>query len=168
MSHANLIAGLEQNMFMRYLDTPHEMSNSRAGERWIGFLPLYHAYGQLFMILMAAKLQCSVYVIAEFAFERFLDVIERYKITVLHVMPPPLLVMLSKRPEAARHDLSSGQGHAVRRGTAVGRAAEYMLGEVRGPDSTGLGPNRVHLRLRHAARGRLGLQLIHREAHAQR
>ncbi|POR33805.1 Putative 4-coumarate--CoA ligase 2 [Tolypocladium paradoxum] len=106
VSHANLIASLEQNIFMRYLGTPYEASNSRVGERWIGFLPLYHAYGQLFMVLMATKLRCSVYVMAEFVFEQFLDVIERHKITSLHVVPP-ILVMLSKRPEAARRDLSS-------------------------------------------------------------
>ncbi|KND93723.1 putative 4-coumarate--CoA ligase 2 [Tolypocladium ophioglossoides CBS 100239] len=105
VSHTNLIICLEQNIFMRYLGTPYKRSDS-AGERWIGFLPLYHAYGQIFMILMAAKLQCSVYVMADFAFEKYLDVIERYKITNLHVVPP-ILVMFSKRPETARPDLSS-------------------------------------------------------------
>jgi acyl-coenzyme A synthetase/AMP-(fatty) acid ligase len=42
----------------------------------------------------------------QFNFEDFLRVIETYKITHLQVAPP-ILVMLNKRPETARYDVSS-------------------------------------------------------------
>ncbi|KAL1957003.1 hypothetical protein VTO42DRAFT_6492 [Malbranchea cinnamomea] len=100
VSHANIIANLEQTIFIRsYKRTPRQ-------ERWLGFLPLYHAYGQLFTIALAVKLHTPVYIMEQFHFEDFLRAIERYKITNLQVAPP-ILVMLSKRPETARYDLSS-------------------------------------------------------------
>lgn len=46
ISHQNVIANCEQSVFMRDLEQSYEPS-SRSEERWLGFLPLYHAYGQL-------------------------------------------------------------------------------------------------------------------------
>lgn len=105
VSHYNLIANVEQTIFMRYAHKPHSFE-SRPQERWIGFLPLYHAYGQLYTILMAVKLAVPVYIMAEFRYEDFLHAIGKYRITSLQIAPP-ILVMLSKRPETARYDLHS-------------------------------------------------------------
>ncbi|KAB5584715.1 4-coumarate-CoA ligase [Coniochaeta sp. 2T2.1] len=105
VSHVNLNANVEQTVFMRYAHKPYRFQD-RPQERWVGFLPLYHAYGQLYTILMAIKLAVPVYVMREFRYEEFLAVIGRYKITSLQIAPP-ILVMLSKRPETARFDLSS-------------------------------------------------------------
>ncbi|KAF9869371.1 4-coumarate- ligase [Colletotrichum karsti] len=105
VSHHNLIANVEQTIFMRYADRPYAFE-SRPQERWIGFLPLYHAYGQLYTILMAIKLKVPIYIMKEFRYEDFLFAIGKYRITSLQVAPP-ILVMLSKRPETARYDLSS-------------------------------------------------------------
>jgi hypothetical protein len=44
---------------MKYAGKPFKKEN-RPPERWIGFLPLYHAYGQLWTILMAVKLHTPV------------------------------------------------------------------------------------------------------------
>lgn len=46
VSHHNLIANLDQTIFMRYLNKPWN-ADTRPRETWIGFLPLYHAYGQV-------------------------------------------------------------------------------------------------------------------------
>ncbi|KAB5566945.1 4-coumarate-CoA ligase [Coniochaeta sp. 2T2.1] len=105
VSHVNLSANVEQTVFMRYAHKPYRFQD-RPQERWVGFLPLYHAYGQLYTILMAIKLAVPVYVMREFRYEEFLAVIGRYKITSLQIAPP-ILVMLSKRPETGRFDLSS-------------------------------------------------------------
>lgn len=105
VSHHNLIANVEQTIFMRYAKRAYPFE-SRPQERWIGFLPLYHAYGQLYTILMATKLRVPIYIMADFRYEDFLFNIGRYKITSLQIAPP-ILVMLSKRPETARYDLSS-------------------------------------------------------------
>ncbi|KAH8714144.1 4-coumarate-CoA ligase [Ilyonectria robusta] len=105
VSHYNLIANVEQTVFMRYAHKPYKFE-SRPRERWIGFLPLYHAYGQMYTILMAIKLNVPIYIMTEFRYEDFLFVIGKYRITSLQIAPP-ILVMLSKRPETARYDISS-------------------------------------------------------------
>ena len=106
VSHANLIANIEQAFYMRYANTPHLQSRRPPKERWLGFLPLYHAFGQAYTILLAAKFEHSVYIMKEFVFEQFLGNIARYKITTLQVAPP-VVVMLCKRPETAQYDISS-------------------------------------------------------------
>jgi acyl-CoA synthetase (AMP-forming)/AMP-acid ligase II len=105
VSHHNLIANVEQTIFMRFQEKPFT-KDSHPPERWIGFLPLYHAYGQLYTILMSTKLRIPVYIMKQFVYSDFLQAIQNYKITHLQVAPP-ILVMLSKRPETAKYDLSS-------------------------------------------------------------
>ncbi|CZR65630.1 related to 4-coumarate--CoA ligase [Phialocephala subalpina] len=61
VSHHNLLANIQQTIFIKYHLKPFSFAK-RPPERWIGFLPLYHAYGQLWTILMALKLQVPVYV----------------------------------------------------------------------------------------------------------
>jgi acyl-CoA synthetase (AMP-forming)/AMP-acid ligase II len=47
VTHFNIIANSVQTIYMR--DQEHEHSSSpKPEERWLGFLPLYHAYGKLF------------------------------------------------------------------------------------------------------------------------
>lgn len=55
---------------------------------------------------MAVRLDIPVYVMKQFQFEDYLRIIQTHKITTLQVAPP-ILVMLSKRPETAKYDLSS-------------------------------------------------------------
>ncbi|KAH7066150.1 hypothetical protein BKA63DRAFT_546765 [Paraphoma chrysanthemicola] len=105
VSHHNIIANLDQTIFMRYLHKPWN-ADTRPRETWIGFLPLYHAYGQLYAIAMAQKLQIPIYIMKKFEYEPFLQTIQDRKVTHLQVAPP-IMVMLSKRPETAKYDLSS-------------------------------------------------------------
>lgn len=105
VSHHNLIANLEQTVYMRYLKKPWDHTN-RPREVWIGFLPLYHAYGQLYTIAMAQKLQVPCYIMKQFQYEEFLRTIQEQKVTHLQIAPP-IMVMLSKRPETANYNLSS-------------------------------------------------------------
>ncbi|KAF2790612.1 acetyl-CoA synthetase-like protein [Melanomma pulvis-pyrius CBS 109.77] len=105
VSHHNLVANLDQTIYMRYLKKPWDAS-TRPREVWLGFLPLYHAYGQLYTIAMAQKLQIPVYIMKQFQYEEFLRTIQTYKVTHLQVAPP-IMVMMSKRPETAKYDLSS-------------------------------------------------------------
>lgn len=107
VSHYNLIANLEQTIFIRYHKKPYSRNNPEP-ELWIGFLPLYHAYGQLFTILMNLVLNVPVYIMKQFVYSDFLQAIQDYKITHLQVAPP-ILVMLSKRPETKNYDISSAK-----------------------------------------------------------
>lgn len=105
VSHHNLVANLDQTIYMRYLKKPWDHTN-RPREVWLGFLPLYHAYGQLYTCAMAQKLQIPVYIMKQFQYEEFLRAIQDFKVTHLQVAPP-IMVMLSKRPETAKYNLSS-------------------------------------------------------------
>lgn len=101
ISHFNIIANLEQALSLRA-----EPGQAPEPQRWIGFLPQYHAYGQLYSISAALKMNSPVYIMKQFNYEDFLRFTQRYKITQLQIVPP-VLVMLSKRPETAKYDLSS-------------------------------------------------------------
>jgi 4-coumarate--CoA ligase len=61
VSHHNLIANVEQTIFMRDQECSYNPAQ-RPKEKWIGFLPLYHAYGRgdtSRMILVAYNLQVN-------------------------------------------------------------------------------------------------------------
>jgi len=55
---------------------------------------------------MAVKLNVPVYILKQFVYSDFLQTIQDYKITHLHIAPP-ILVMLSKRPETKDYNLGS-------------------------------------------------------------
>lgn len=111
IAHSNLIANVIQTVYMRDLEMPYNPKGlfrpkNRPQERWNAFLPLYHAYGQLFTCLIAPFMGEKVYVMRKFEYPAFLEVIQRYKITHLQVAPP-IIVMLARRPETKKYDLSS-------------------------------------------------------------
>jgi 4-coumarate--CoA ligase len=105
VSHHNLIANLDQTIFMSYLNKPQN-ADTRPHETWIGFLPLYHAHGQLYTIAMAQKLQIPVYIMKKFEYEPFLQTIQDQSVTHLQIALP-IMIMFSKRPETSKYDLSS-------------------------------------------------------------
>lgn len=107
ISHQNVIANVEQSIFMRDLEQPYHPS-SRPEERWLGFLPLYHAYGQLWSIVAAARTLSPCYFMRSFNYAKFLQNIQNHRITHIQTAPP-VLVMLAKRPETKNYDLSSLQ-----------------------------------------------------------
>ena len=106
ITHHNLIANSSQAIYNKFVGEKHSLENPDTTERWLAFLPLYHAYSQLWTINIACKLGVSVWVMSKFEFEPFLKYIEQYKITTLQAVPP-VLVMLSKRPETKKYKLDS-------------------------------------------------------------
>lgn len=110
VSHQNVIANATQSLYMRSLTEPPWPTTlpewRTADERWLAFLPLYHAYGQLWSIVAAGKTLTPTFFMRSFSFDGFLANIQRHRVT--HVQTaPPVLVMLAKRPETAAYDLSS-------------------------------------------------------------
>ena len=103
ISHQNIIANVAQSLYMRALEQP---SGPPPPERWLGFLPLYHAYGQLWSITAAAINQTPCFFMRSFSYPTFLAHVQRHRITHIQTAPP-VLVMLAKRPETSSHDLSS-------------------------------------------------------------
>ncbi|KAF2455571.1 4-coumarate-CoA ligase [Lineolata rhizophorae] len=111
ITHQNIIANTVQSLHMRQLTSgdpsiPPTPQTSTGPERWLGFLPLYHAYGQLWTIVAAAATRTPTYMMRTFSFQPFLSHMARHRITHLQTAPP-VVVLLAKRPETARHDLGS-------------------------------------------------------------
>ncbi|EXJ55644.1 hypothetical protein A1O7_08573 [Cladophialophora yegresii CBS 114405] len=105
ITHRNLIANAAQCIFNKYEGTEYSEQNP-GPERWLAFLPLYHAYSQLWTINIACRLHVPVYVMTKFVYEDFLKYIQQYKVTTLQLVPP-ILIMFAKRPETAKYDISS-------------------------------------------------------------
>lgn len=62
----------------------------------------------MFIILMAVKLNIPIIVMSAFDLEKYLQIVQEHRITRLQLVPP-ILIMLTKRPEVAKYDLSSVQ-----------------------------------------------------------
>ncbi|KAK5051345.1 hypothetical protein LTR84_002997 [Exophiala bonariae] len=96
-SHFNVISNVKQISSLYDFDP---------SEKWAGFLPLYHAYGQCYAILIATINQIPILIISKFDFVDYLRIIQVHKITRLQIVPP-IMIMLAKRPETSGYDLSS-------------------------------------------------------------
>lgn len=108
VSHHNLIANVAQTILARWPELDVEKGEGPR-EKWVGFLPLYHAYGQLWVNLIATKMSVPTYIMKQFVYEDFLQHIQDYQISHLQVAPP-IMVMLTKRPETAKYNLTSLKG----------------------------------------------------------
>lgn len=72
----------------------------------LGYLPLYHAYGQNVLIAGNFHQVKPTYVMPKFDFLKLLEYIPKYKITDLNLVPP-IAVALAKHPDVEKYDLSS-------------------------------------------------------------
>ncbi|KAL1852991.1 hypothetical protein Plec18167_005649 [Paecilomyces lecythidis] len=107
ISHRNLVANAVQSIFIRfYTPEADSATNPVNRERGLSFLPLYHAYSQLWTINISCKLGIPTYIMPRFNFEEFLRSVEAYGITSIQVVPP-VLIMLSKREESSKYNLQS-------------------------------------------------------------
>ncbi|KAK5135216.1 hypothetical protein LTR08_005465 [Meristemomyces frigidus] len=107
VSHWNLIANVMQTIGSRWPNL--DRADGKVQEKWVGFLPLYHAFGQLYTNLIATKMGIPTYIMQQFVYADFLQCIQRYRISHLHVAPP-IILMMNKRPETADYDLTSLEG----------------------------------------------------------
>ncbi|KAJ9614294.1 hypothetical protein H2200_002430 [Cladophialophora chaetospira] len=103
ISHHNIVSDTILTMHVKLHET--DQSVSLETERWLAFLPLYHAFSQLFTINIASRLGVTVYIMQAFNFIDFLYYLQRYQITTLQAVPP-VMTLLAKRSEVADYDLS--------------------------------------------------------------
>ncbi|MBV9280217.1 MAG: AMP-binding protein, partial [Chloroflexi bacterium] len=72
----------------------------------LGLLPFYHIYGMVCILHGALFMGATVVTLPRFDLEQFLDTMERYRVTVAHLVPP-IILALAKHPAAGSRDLSS-------------------------------------------------------------
>jgi acyl-CoA synthetase (AMP-forming)/AMP-acid ligase II len=98
LSHGNLVANVLQ------VDASGHLQDGR--DTLICFLPFFHIYGLVVTLLVGLRSGATLVVMPRFELEAYLDLIERYHATVLHVVPP-IVLALAKNPAAAGRDFSS-------------------------------------------------------------
>lgn len=105
ITHQNYVVNVLQYHNNMIQDVEYE-SKHRSKERHLCFLPLYHAMSQMMMLGVCQYRDAPIYIMEKFDFETVLRNVEKYRITHLNLVPP-VMVMLAKRPETKKYDLSS-------------------------------------------------------------
>jgi acyl-CoA synthetase (AMP-forming)/AMP-acid ligase II len=98
LTHRNLVANILQ------IDAADHYRHD--ADVTIAFLPLFHIYGITAVALAGLWSGATLVVVARFELEPYLALVERYRATMLHVVPP-VVVALAKHPAVAARDLTS-------------------------------------------------------------
>src|SRR5258708_1578594 len=97
LTHHNLIANMCQ---MDGLDYFHQ------DDTLLCVLPLFHIYGLVVVLNMGLHLGATIVTMPRFDLEQFLGLIEKYRVTLSHIVPP-IVLQLARNPLVGEHDLSS-------------------------------------------------------------
>lgn len=104
ISHTSYVANGVGVTFVSELDPEAEEKLARTSS--LGFLPLYHAFGQTYFIANNPRRNIPVYIMPVFDFVKMLTYVQKYRINSLSVVPP-IVVALAKHPIVKNYDLSS-------------------------------------------------------------
>jgi acyl-CoA synthetase (AMP-forming)/AMP-acid ligase II len=98
LTHGNLVANM--------LQTDASVHFRHDADTTIAFLPFFHIYGLVVIGLLGLRSGATLVVMPRFELNAYLDLVERYKATMLHVVPPCVLA-LAKHPSVEGRNLSS-------------------------------------------------------------
>src|SRR4026207_1923063 len=100
LTHRNLVANLRQCEGMQNFET--------FGERdvTIAVLPFFHIYGMVVIMMLGLSGGGTILVMPRFDMMEFLSFVQKYRVTVLPLVPP-IVLGLVKHPAVAQFDLSS-------------------------------------------------------------
>jgi acyl-CoA synthetase (AMP-forming)/AMP-acid ligase II len=97
LTHYNLVANLCQMEGLDYFTRE---------DRLVCVLPLFHIYGLVVILNLGLHLGATVVLMPRFDLEQFLHTLERYRITLAHLVPP-IVLSLAKDALVEKYDLSS-------------------------------------------------------------
>jgi acyl-CoA synthetase (AMP-forming)/AMP-acid ligase II len=97
LSHRNIIVNILQ------IDSAGHLRDG--ADTLVCFLPFFHIYGLVVTMLLGLWSGATLVVMSRFELEQYLDLVERYRATVLHVVPPVVLA-LAKSPAVSGRDFS--------------------------------------------------------------
>ncbi|MDQ6829825.1 MAG: AMP-binding protein, partial [Gemmatimonadota bacterium] len=97
LTHRNLIANVVQ-----MLGTGMDHSD----EVLLAVLPFFHIYGMEVILNIGLRAGATTVTMPKFDLEQYLTLIERYRVTFAHVVPP-IIIALAKHPLVDKFDLSS-------------------------------------------------------------
>ena len=97
LTHRNIVANILQ------LDAAGHLRDGK--DTLVCFLPFFHIYGLSVTMLLGLWSGATLVVMPRFELEPYLDLVERYRATVLHVVPP-IVLALAKSPAVNGRDFS--------------------------------------------------------------
>jgi 4-coumarate--CoA ligase len=106
ITHGNYVSNIVQYDYITATVDPVYDAEVKRTQKLLCFLPLYHAMAQMLLLGVAQYRGAPVYIMEKFDFLTVLQNVEKFRITDLTLVPP-VVVMLAKRPETKKFDLSS-------------------------------------------------------------
>jgi len=100
LTHRNLVANLSQCFGVTDFECAHE------GDVVMAFLPFFHIYGMVVIMALNLANGATTVSMPRFDFTEFLDLSQKYRATILPLVPPVVLGM-AKSPAVGQFDLSS-------------------------------------------------------------
>src|SRR5713226_2192180 len=97
LTHYNLIANMRQMDGLEYFSQDDTL---------LCVLPLFHIYGLVVVLNMGLHLGATIVMMPRFDLEQFLGLIQKYRVTLSHIVPP-IVLQLAKNPVIEKYDLSS-------------------------------------------------------------
>jgi acyl-CoA synthetase (AMP-forming)/AMP-acid ligase II len=125
LSNRNLVANIEQAWTSLPLTEDDTL---------VGVLPFFHSYGQTVVLNMGLAKGSTIVVMARFDLDALLEIVEKYHVTWLHIVPP-IVLALATSPQIGERDTSSLKmivsGAAPLDADLVGRAEERIGAPIR-------------------------------------
>jgi acyl-CoA synthetase (AMP-forming)/AMP-acid ligase II len=115
LTHHNLVSELASVAGRTDLVFPDEH------DTLLAFLPYFHIYGIVMFLSYALSRGATVVNMPRFDLEQYLDMVQRYGVTYLHLVPP-IVIALSKHPVVDKYDLSRAKW-ALSAAAPLGEAA---------------------------------------------
>lgn len=97
LTHYNLVANMRQMDGLEYF---------RSNDTLLCVLPLFHIYGLVVVLNMGLHLGATIVMMPRFDLEQFLGLIQKYRVTLSHIVPP-IVLQLAQNPIIDNYDLSS-------------------------------------------------------------
>src|SRR6185436_10512052 len=97
LTHHNLVANMRQMDGLDYF---------LRDDILLCVLPLFHIYGLVVVLNMGLHIGATIVTMPRFDLEQFLSAIQKYRVTLSHIVPP-IVLKLAKDPSIDDYDLSS-------------------------------------------------------------
>ena len=95
----------------------------------LAFLPFFHIYGIVMFLNFALWRGATVVSTPRFDLEQYLEMVQRFKVTYLHLVPP-IVVALAKHPLVDKYDLSTAKWALSAAAPLGGPAAEAFTARL--------------------------------------
>jgi acyl-CoA synthetase (AMP-forming)/AMP-acid ligase II len=123
LTHHNLIAELDAVNGRPDIVCPDEH------DTLLAFLPFFHIYGIVMFLNFALWRGATVVSMSRFDLEQYLELVQRHKVTYLHLVPP-IVIALAKHPLVDKYDLSTAKWALSAAAPLGGPAAEAFTARL--------------------------------------